>query len=423
MKSLYVFFENEIVGQLYRDDDLVFSFEYSDRWITNPRSFALSLAMPLAPKKFGNKITLSFFENLLPEGGVKESIERHHNISGVFDFLAKYGKDCAGAIYLSEDPNDAISIDPHKMLQIDMKIIYKSIEDKASVADTIADYNPGYLSLAGAQDKFPIIFYDSKFFLPTQGAPTTHIVKVPIQHSGIKESVFNEYYCMELARRVGLEVPHCQVIPGSFPLFLVERYDRFRDQQGNMHRIHQQDFCQAHGLTSEYKYEEKGGPSIKQNYEMILKYIPVQKRLESIQILLDWVAFNLLIGNNDSHSKNISLLLKQQSLEIAPLYDLVCTAIYPKLKRSFSFEIGSQKDGTLLAPKNIVQFERDLGIKEGIFLNRFKVIYRKVMDNKDTLAMQICSEFTNAKIPLRISSLIGERAKSLRLQGLPIEPV
>jgi serine/threonine-protein kinase HipA len=378
------------------------------------------LAMPLSEKSFGNRTTLSFFENLLPEGAIKENIQRHHKISGVFEFLARFGRDCAGAITLTPNADEIRAIDGEKLVALELDRIYEALDEKDFVADAIADLNPGYLSLAGAQDKFPAVYREGEFFLPTHGAPTTHIVKAPIQHSGIKESVYNEYYCMELARTVGLAVPKCLVLKDRHPLFVIERYDRFHDQQGLTHRIHQQDFCQAQGFTSELKYEDQGGPTIKQNYELILETIPVKKRLESLRIYLDWIAFNLLIGNNDSHSKNISLLLWNNSQEIAPLYDLLCTAIYPKLKRAFSFTIGGQADFTRLSRKNFELLNQELGLKPGTFEGRLAELKQKIDSTKDELVERIKEEHPDAKIPERISRLINDRVKSLQLQGLAI---
>ena len=100
------------------------------------------------------------------------------------------------------------------------------------------------------------------------------------------------------------------------PLFVIERYDRSQGHDGLTHRIHQQDFCQAQGFTREQKYEDKGGPTLKQGYELILKHFPAKKRLRSLINLLDWVAFNLLIGNNDSHSKNISFYYRLNDMII-----------------------------------------------------------------------------------------------------------
>ena len=95
MKSLRVYFEKHLVGILSRTEELTLAFSYEDSWQKSEKSFALSLAMPLQIKEYGNKITLSFFENLLPEGEVLESLERTHKLKGPFEFLRKFGRDCA----------------------------------------------------------------------------------------------------------------------------------------------------------------------------------------------------------------------------------------------------------------------------------------------------------------------------------------
>lgn len=100
MKALYVFYENKRVGVFSRDENLVSSFSYDEQWQVDKDSFPLSLAMPLSQKTFNNRITLSFFENLLPEGDVREALEHDHNIHGSFEFLERFGQDCAGAVII-----------------------------------------------------------------------------------------------------------------------------------------------------------------------------------------------------------------------------------------------------------------------------------------------------------------------------------
>jgi serine/threonine-protein kinase HipA len=41
-----------------------------------------------------------------------------------------------------------------------------------------------------------------------------------------------------------------------------------------------------------------------------------------------WVLFNTLVGNSDSHSRNISFLVSAKGVQLAPFYDLLCTAVY-----------------------------------------------------------------------------------------------
>lgn len=417
MKKLNVFFEAQKVGELRRNEELIYSFSYDKRWLDHPERFALSLVMPLQEMEFGNKVTLSFFENLLPEGDVREAISRAHHIDGDFEFLKEFGKDCAGAIIISSEEVSPFTEHSNEKKPINMENVYKAIDQNHSVADVVADMNPGYLSLAGAQDKFPAIFQDNKFYLPVDGTPTTHIVKVPIQRQGIKESVYNEYYCMELARAIGLGIPKCQVVgKGSHPLFVIDRYDRFIDEQKKIHRIHQQDFCQAQGVISENKYESRGGPRIKDNFDIIMKNVYFRNRVEATYNFLDWICFNLLIGNNDSHSKNISLVLRGGKIELAPLYDLISTVVYPKLKNEFAFTIGDRNEFSKIGKKQFEMLDKELGLKVGTMTERMQLVHDKVMEVKDEVAQNILGEYKEVKIIKRIQEEIGVRAKSLKLQ-------
>lgn len=422
MKSLNVFFQDILVGRLLQSEDLTYSFSYSQQWLGYKNKFSLSLAMPLQAEPFGNRITLSFFENLLPEGGVREAIARSRQTQGPYEFLKEYGEDCAGAVIISgkeKSPyNPALE---SKNVPINMERVYDAIENHHSVAHVIAELEPGYLSLAGAQDKFPAIYADGIFFLPDNAGPTTHIIKVPINRQGIKESVFNEYYCMQLASLCGFNIPVNQIVySGKHPLFVIERYDREKDRKGVVRRIHQQDFCQAQGFTSEKKYESKGGPSILDNYKLIVDNVTIKERLRSTYAYLDWICFNLLIGNNDSHSKNISFLLRDNRIELAPFYDLVSTALYPSLKRQFSFKIGGRDEYSQIGKNQFAELDRELGLKVGTMADRMKQTYQNINTHKDDLAKNITEMFSEVRIVSRISELIEHRAKGFSQQGVEL---
>ena len=166
-----------------------------------------------------------------------------------------------------------------------------------------------------------------------------------------------------------------------------------------MHRLHQQDFCQAQGVVSEVKYEIKGEPGIKNNYELLLNHVTATKRIQALEEFLSWICFNLLIGNNVSHSKNLSLLLVNNKNELAPFYDLLCKAIYESLYKDFSFRIG---DRYIFAKTGLNQFtllEEELGIKKGSFTQRIKDTRALILTQKDLVLEKMMDKHPYAKIP------------------------
>lgn len=418
MKSLYVFYEDKRVGVFSRNDNLVSSFCYDKQWLMSDASFPLSLAMPLVEATFDNKTTLSFFENLLPEGDVRDVLEKDHHIHGAHEFLELFGQDCAGAVIISTDKNYRYNPDHSDMKKLDISEIYEAISRQKSIVEIISHKHPGYLSTAGAQDKFAAIYDNGDIYLPKHGAPTTHIIKTPILRHGIKESVYNEFYCMQLAGAVGLNVASCDILDGQYPIFITKRYDRCLDEHNVLHRLHQQDFCQAHGIVSDEKYEYKGGPSIKNNYDLILNHVTPTKRVLALQQFFDWICFNLMIGNNDSHSKNLSLLMVNNKIELAPFYDLLCTALYKSLHHDFSFKIGDRFHVAKIGLNQFNMLEDQLGIKRGALTQRMRDIRELMLIHKDIVLEQVMDGHPKAKIPKRISALIENRARGFSLQGI-----
>ena len=224
---------------------------------------------------------------------------------------------------------------------------------------------------------------------------------------------------MKLAQLVGLKVSEVTILDdGKHPLFITERYDRIKNENGTFSRLHQQDFCQAQGVVSEMKYEVKGGPTIKDNYNIVIKNVGIKTRKSAAFSFLDWLCFNLLIGNNDSHSKNISLLLSNGKIELAPYYDLLCTEIYPKLTKQFSFQIGGRNDSSKIGKNQLTKLEVELGLKSGTVTERMILMRDKLLKNKDVLASEMKDKYPRVKIINRISEFIENRCKNLSRQGI-----
>ncbi|MBX6330021.1 MAG: HipA domain-containing protein [Pseudolabrys sp.] len=76
------------------------------------------------------------------------------------------------------------------------------------------------LSLAGAQDKLPVLVVDGRIALPLHGAPSTHILKPPILR--FEDTIFNEGFCLALAKAVGLNAVSAEIRSvGDRPFLLV----------------------------------------------------------------------------------------------------------------------------------------------------------------------------------------------------------
>jgi len=157
----------------------------------------------------------------------------------------------------------------------------------------------------------------------------------------VELSALNELYCMELARAVGLRAPRSFWFAGAYA---VERFDRvFRGSQ--LLRVHQEDFAQLLGVTPAAKYEV----GFAECFRVIDEHVPVARAEAARSELVDRAIFNLLIGNADAHCKNFALLFGADGAELAPVYDLLCTQVYPELSEAFVMRIGPARRQSALS--------------------------------------------------------------------------
>lgn len=419
VRVLNVFYNSKKVGTLHEDSEERLSFNYSKEWLENENAFSLSFALKLTAETYSHLVTKSFFENLLPEGDVKKNLENTNkkNISDEFSFLREYGIDCAGAFIVTE--NDHLTIErPFKSKEISLHAIYDYLKNKQSLTSAMINNEGGRFSLAGAQDKFPIIYKNKKIFLPLNGEPTTHILKpYVLYHKDTLDSPYNEYFCMKLAKTVGLNIPNVTLIEGPYPLYLVERFDR-AIVNSEVVRIHQQDFCQAQGITSRKKYEEDGGPTLPQNYGLIKRSSSLP--IKDLSQFISWIWFNLLIGNNDCHSKNLSFIQSEDGIRLSPFYDLLSTVIYKDLSKKFSYRIGGNWMWHDLKQKNFELLADLFEIDVSFFLKKGKAL---INTTESKLAKEVNAfeaKFENIDTAQKIKTEIHKRINHIRkkIKGL-----
>ena len=371
--SLTVFLRGEKVGVLSIERGRDFIFTYDAAWLASPVAVPLSLRLPLREEPYPDEAARPFFTNLLPESDLRRAIARRLGLSEQNDFalLEAVGGECAGAVSLLPEGTAPAGTGDYRVLS-DSGL--DDLIDELPRRPMLAGEDGIRLSLAGAQNKLPVRFDGRQVSVPLGAAASTHILKPPIGH--YPHTVENEYFCMSLAVRVGLPVPDVTILHRRSSLYLVERYDRMHTTEGAVERIHQEDFCQALGIGPAQKYEKEGGPSLPQCFTL-LREQSIQP-VADIPALLDWVIFNYLIGNADAHGKNISLLLTGQGPQLAPFYDLMCTAIYPELTEKLAMKIGGEDRPDWIIERRWQDFAKVVGIG-------YKLVRQRLQYLKDAL--------------------------------------
>lgn len=375
-RTLNVFLDRELVGQLIQDDGGQMLFRYDESWLAKPEPLALSRSLPLREEPFTQKECRGFFGGTLPEEGNRKVIARILGISDKNDFamLEQIGGECAGAVTFLPEGEEIPDDNRYRALaDEELAKILRELPRRPLMAgeDGIR------LSLAGAQDKIAVRIDVDRISIPRGSAPSSHILKPAIAtYEGV---VFNEAFCMALANACDLNAAPIAIGRiEDIDYLLAERYDRIRDEAGNMQRRHQEDFCQALGVPSDMKYQSEGGPSLANCFALIREASSAPAL--DLRALLDAVIFNLLIGNHDAHAKNFSLLyMPDQTVRLAPLYDLVSTVYYEELTDKMAMKLGGEAKSALIYPKNIEKFAADTGLGAAQTRARIPAIAKEIL--------------------------------------------
>jgi serine/threonine-protein kinase HipA len=342
------------------------SFQYGHDWLAQPDAVALSQSLPLGPDVFDDRQCRAFFAGLLPEGNLRRLIAQQCQVSSQNDFalLNAIGGECAGAITFVSHRQPLATAEQAGVEWLDEPQLM-ALLDELPRRPMLAGRDGVRLSLAGAQDKLPVVFDGQRIGLPKGVQPSTHILKPAI--ASVEDSVLNEGFCLSLAQAMRLSTAQAQIfVVQGLQVLLVARYDRRVGVDGQLVRIHQEDFCQALGVVPEMKYQNEGGPDLKACFDLLRK--ATRPSAPQVLRLLDAVVFNALIGNHDAHAKNFSLVYAGQSKNVAPtlapLYDMLCTAVYDHLTPKMAMKLGSKYKFTEVQARHWEQFAQAAGLSK-----------------------------------------------------------
>lgn len=338
-RRLDVYLREDAVGTLRQTSNGQLTFAYNKDYLSRGRA-AISFAMPLSDEPYADDIARPFFAGLLPDENARQRLAAALGVSkeNAFGLLAIIGGECAGALSVLPEgsaPPVGVAGDIEPLSANRLHRILTLLRDRPLLAGA----EGVRLSLAGAQDKLAVCLIDDQIALARNGRPTTHILKPFIK--GLTGTVQNALFCMKLAARMGFDVPDVAMSSsGDTDFLLVTRYDREHRKDGSIFRLHQEDFCQARSVPPEFKYEQEGGPGVADCEDLIQRATdkPAADRLTFQRMLI----FHYLVGNADAHAKNFSLLYRNNRPDLAPMYDIVCTAAYKDLSKCMAMKIGGR---------------------------------------------------------------------------------
>ena len=406
--GLNVWSNQRLVGYLWRNTQGLIGFRYEEEWLAQGE-FAVSHALPLRHEDFTPEEGLAhrFFANLLPEGGVRDQIVRDLKIANTdFDLLRAIGGECAGALSILQAEHKPST--EHEYHKISDEELDNLVARRGRVYTWTANERPR-LSLAGAQDKCPVLVQNDAFWLPKKESPTSHILKFEL--SDYRHLPAYETFTTLLAGAIGLPVVDIQLRSISDTHYaLIERYDRYKFECGQIARLHQEDFCQALGYGHQHKYQEHGGPTFADCYRLIQDIS--SEPANDLQYLLRWQIFNVLAGNSDGHAKNLSLLYRANGeIRLAPFYDLVCTRAIERIDYHLAFSVGDERNPGVVSLKHWEILAQQCGLRRRFLQDLVQDVAARLLEQLHPIRRTFESLYGDYAALQRIEQIVTKQCR------------
>ena len=418
-KELIALLDGRETSRVVRDNRGKLTFTYNEQWRNAADAYPLSLSMPITLAEHPNAKIDPFLWGLLPDNEIilgNWARKFHVSARSAFSLIAYVGEDCAGAVQFVQPArlNAILGAAAPPIEWLDEKEIAKRLralrEDQSAWR---APSDTGQFSLAGAQPKTALLFENKKWGVPSGRIPTTHILKPPSgEFEGHAE---NEHFCLELARALGLPAVDSRIMHFKDEIAIViERYDRAR-VAASLHRVHQEDMCQAFAIPPTHKYQNEGGPGIRDIVGLLGENSSLPRG--DIATFLDSVVYNWLIAGTDAHAKNYALLIGAGGrIRLAPLYDVASVLPYPDInieKAKVSMKIGGEYRLRNIQPRHWRKLAAELKLDPDKTLRRVSELAGQFADHVSTVKQQMVSEGLKHPIIPRLAEVVTKRAAAI----------
>ena len=400
------------------------SFSYAPSWRQSQGCYPLSQSMPLQAEPVTGARVLNYLWGLLPDNTLTlDKWARRFKVSAKnpVALLAHVGEDCAGAVqFVTEERLGEVTEAARRSAPVewltDTELVRRIRRLAQDGGEGRATPEEGQFSLSGAQSK-TAFYWDAqgkRWGIPRGRIPTTHIFKpVSNDFDGFAE---NEHFCLQLVQRLNLPAATTEwQLIGGIPTLVAERYDRVY-RSGRWHRIHQEDCCQALGVSPASKYENEGGPGFPQ----IMSLLNGSDEPEiDRDRMMNAAALSYFLGATDAHAKNYSLLYargaKRPSLRLAPFYDIASAWPYPRLippkKMKLAMRVGRRYKIQEILPRHFDELARMCNYPADRLRQLMRDLADRLPDEASTLQREIRTKGMEHAVLSKIVDGIGKQCR------------
>ena len=311
-------------GILAKESNFVFNYHQSV-----PVDAAVSLVMPIRQQSYYSGELMGVFSMNRPEGYLRYLIEeRLKRLGAPSDMFLLYlaGSHQIGRLsyalegkVATKDQGETL----HTLIHSPSKVLFEHLLDKYALTSGISGVQPKTLvplsaGLPASHSALPL----ETVIVKAEGADFSCVAR-------------NEYLCLSVAKEAGFHVPDFWLSDDGL-LLILSRFDRKSDGSP----LGFEDMAVLTGRNTARKYEG--------SYEMIAKAVTIftgeHSQIE-LQRLFERVAISCKLKDGDAHLKNIGLLYEHPLAPryLAPIYDVVCTNIYPELDGQLALKLNQRK--------------------------------------------------------------------------------
>lgn len=320
-----VWTDSQEAGMLDRLGERGSSFVYTPEV---PPARAVSATMPVRLPSWDIRFGLPpIFEMNLPEGVLRERLRlafaKATGTFDEFDLLGVVGRSQVGRIRYTGQREQLQEDVPFQSVDEILEHrrggdLFRYLIEKFATFSGISGVQPKIL----VRDEAAFSAFDGsgqRFSESYRGA--THIVKFWEQNE-YPQLAANEYFCLEVAKACGLEVPSYQLSDDAQAL-VIDRFDLRSD--GSYRGF--EDFCVLNARRTDEKYRGSYETSIMKRFAQFSNSPHV---VEDTERLFTLIALNCALRNGDAHLKNFGIVYDdvQGEARLAPVYDLVTTSVY-----------------------------------------------------------------------------------------------